>query len=166
MTPGPDLRPDVRGEWLRGPCHHTQTDRAKSYPQGQDHQKPLLCVRANSPMDCSWLRVESNLMPPGTALPCCPGERWGQFCTALRCQHVRRCQPRAGKSAWPLVVIEPFCCRVVTDSDKASSGGSTGYSHQAVPHYCWVFVSASLFIVPISFYFSFSSISPPPTYSS
>jgi hypothetical protein len=44
------------------------------------------------------------LMSPGPDLPWCPDDGWGQFCTALRNQHVPPGrQPRPRTSTWPLV---------------------------------------------------------------
>jgi hypothetical protein len=78
-------------------------------------------------------------------LPRCPGEEWGQFCTALGHQHGPRWQPRLGTSAWPLVVTRtPTAAGPYTWPSIMASGDSTGYSHQAVLHYLRISSSISL----------------------
>lgn len=125
-----------------------------SYPQG--------CRIGNScnvqgllSEHCSWLGCGTSfpvLMALGT--PRMTGEGWGQFCTALRHQHVPRQQPKPGMSVWPLVKTDPSCCRA-TGPDVAHIGsrsqnptmvpqGITSYSHRAVPLYPPVSSSASL----------------------
>jgi hypothetical protein len=103
------------------------------------------------------------LMLPGPPLPGCACEGWGQFCTALRQQHVPGLQPRPGTSAWPLVVTDP-CCYKSTGSDVAP-GSNTAmtppWSQVALPAtHIRLFLTTlqspvlPLFIVPTSFCFS------------
>jgi hypothetical protein len=137
----------------------------QSYPQGLTCSKLQKCgVQKLARGGVS----SPDLMTPGPALPRCPGEGWGQFCTALRHQHVSR-QPKPGTSAWPLVVTDPCCCRA-TDLDASGStgqdptmvsGGIAGYSQQAFPHYPQVSSSASLHcahVLLFLFLFHFSTI--------
>jgi hypothetical protein len=96
-------------------------------------------------------------VPGGPALLQCPGEKEGQFCAALRQQHVPWQQLRPGTSAWILMVKIPCYCKAM-DADL-TPGGSTGqdptmvasdiiwYSHQAVLHYPQV-------SSPISFHYA------------
>lgn len=98
------------------------------------------------------------LMPPGPAIPQCPGKRWGQFCIALRHQHDPRWQPNPGISTYPLVTV--LRCCLATDSDTA------GMEAQArPPPWCQVvsLVSSStslhcVHILLIYFLFYFSNI--------
>lgn len=46
----------------------------------------------------------------------CPGEGWGQLCTALRYKHGPRWQTRQGISTWSLVKRD-LCCFRATDPD-------------------------------------------------
>lgn len=112
----------------------------------------------------SWLWAVS-------ALPLCPSEGWGQFYTALRNQHVSSGSPDQGHPSGlggnrHLLVQGHVWVHVSTGQNPVMVPGRIASdSHQAIPNNLQS-PSLPLFIVPSSFCFSFSSISPSLTCSS
>jgi len=124
-----------------------------SHPQGQLSSSVLARDRASSPIHTPpgqlYYAVQVRCEPAFSSAAAHEG--YGQLFAALRHQHDPRSQPRPGTSSWPFMVTwardndtDSGCCRV-TDPDMVlcgcmgldltiASGGSTGYSHQAVPH--------------------------------
>jgi hypothetical protein len=139
--------------------------------QGQLYCATQARCKTHSFECCSWWGAGSAnslaFLSLGTALPQCPGEGWGRFCTALRHEHISRWQFRLWVSAWPLVVTYHQSRGLLLQGHGTGHGSQ--WQQRPGPHHGlrwhhWLLTSSPSSL-PSSLHFCLSSLCPHPSVS-